>query len=238
MQLWIPIHEPWCLNRARSRDCRVCLHKLFGWKSTTCAMGFVKPSDYVIKLLPKFLKKLRQCRRGFVSNMIKATVLPTIKFKEKYQKLNHHDQSWKRQPLDSLVYRCPIYICLDCTFRISYGKMPHTGAPLKACIHQTHQSVDLMDLVVRWRTQVGPWHLHCIFMYENLVTFIIKLSLWHSYHRISSSLHFTYLPWTKWLPFHKRYFQMDFVNGKFWIFIKISLMFVPRGPTENNPALV
>ena len=33
-------------------------------------------------------------------------------------------------------------------------------------------------------------------------------------------------------------FKRIFVNEIFCILIKISLKFVPRGPTDNNPALV
>ena len=43
-------------------------------------------------------------------------------------------------------------------------------------------------------------------------------------------------PWTKWPPL--RYFRCIFRNEKFCILIKISLKFVPKGPTDNNPALV
>ena len=45
-------------------------------------------------------------------------------------------------------------------------------------------------------------------------------------------------PGTKWLLFHRRYFQMHFVNEKFCISIEISLKFVPKGPIDNNRALV
>ena len=33
-------------------------------------------------------------------------------------------------------------------------------------------------------------------------------------------------------------FQCIFLNEKFCILIQISLKFVPKGPTDNNPALV
>ena len=42
----------------------------------------------------------------------------------------------------------------------------------------------------------------------------------------------------KWTPFSRRHFQMDFLNEDVWIWIKISLKFVPRGLINNNPALV
>ena len=46
-------------------------------------------------------------------------------------------------------------------------------------------------------------------------------------------------PWTKWLPFHRRCFQcIFFLNEKFCIQIKISLKFVPKGPIDNNLALL
>ena len=47
----------------------------------------------------------------------------------------------------------------------------------------------------------------------------------------------THLPRTKWPPFRRRYFQMHFVNEKFYILIKILLKFIPKGPNDNNPAL-
>ena len=45
-------------------------------------------------------------------------------------------------------------------------------------------------------------------------------------------------PRTKWPPFRRRYFQCFFVNWKFYIVIKISLKFVPKGPINHNLALV
>ena len=33
-------------------------------------------------------------------------------------------------------------------------------------------------------------------------------------------------------------FRCNFVNEKFYILIQISLKFVPKGPIDNNPALV
>ena len=33
-------------------------------------------------------------------------------------------------------------------------------------------------------------------------------------------------------------FKCIFMNEKFWILIQISLKFVPKGPIDNNPALV
>ena len=45
-------------------------------------------------------------------------------------------------------------------------------------------------------------------------------------------------PWRKWPPFRRRYVQMHFHERKFSVFIKMSLKFVPRGPMDNNPALV
>ena len=38
--------------------------------------------------------------------------------------------------------------------------------------------------------------------------------------------------------FAKDIFRRIFVNEKFCIFVKISLQFVPKGPINNNPALV
>ena len=43
---------------------------------------------------------------------------------------------------------------------------------------------------------------------------------------------------TKWPPFRRRYFQTHFFNENVRIFIKISLTFVPKGPINDNPALV
>ena len=50
----------------------------------------------------------------------------------------------------------------------------------------------------------------------------------------------TYLPWTKYPPFHRRYFQMYFifVNEKFCILVEISFKFVPKGPINNIPLWV
>ena len=43
---------------------------------------------------------------------------------------------------------------------------------------------------------------------------------------------------TKWPPFSRRQFQMDFFNENVWISIKISLNFVPRVTINNIPSLV
>ena len=40
--------------------------------------------------------------------------------------------------------------------------------------------------------------------------------------------------WTKWPPFRRQYFQLHFVNEKFYILITISLKFVPKGAINNN----
>ena len=45
------------------------------------------------------------------------------------------------------------------------------------------------------------------------------------------------LPWTKWLPFRRRYFHMHFREWKVCILIKISLKIVAKGPIDNNPPL-
>ena len=45
-------------------------------------------------------------------------------------------------------------------------------------------------------------------------------------------------PGKKWPSFHRQYFKCNFVNEKFYILIEISLKFVPKGPIDNNPALV
>ena len=47
----------------------------------------------------------------------------------------------------------------------------------------------------------------------------------------------TRLPWTKWPPFFRWYFQMHFHNEKICILIRISLKNVPKGPIDNNPEL-
>ena len=47
----------------------------------------------------------------------------------------------------------------------------------------------------------------------------------------------THLPWTKCPPLLRRYFQRHFREWKFYILIKISLKFVPKGLINNNPAL-
>ena len=43
---------------------------------------------------------------------------------------------------------------------------------------------------------------------------------------------------TKWPSFRRRYFQMHFLEWKFCILIQTSPKFVPKGPIDNNPALV
>ena len=43
---------------------------------------------------------------------------------------------------------------------------------------------------------------------------------------------------TKRTPFRRRHFQMNFLEWKWWIPIKISLKSVPQGPINNIPALV
>ena len=43
---------------------------------------------------------------------------------------------------------------------------------------------------------------------------------------------------TKWSPFARRYFQMQFINENFHILIDISLKCVPKGPIDINQALV
>ena len=63
------------------------------------------------------------------------------------------------------------------------------------------------------------------------VTSLMIVQSYHPLHEIIS-------PWTKWPPFRSRYFRCIFVNEKFCILIKISLKFVPKGPTDNNQALV
>ena len=45
-------------------------------------------------------------------------------------------------------------------------------------------------------------------------------------------------PWTKWLPFRRRYFELHFREWNLWILIKILLKFVRKGAIDNNPALV
>ena len=59
-------------------------------------------------------------------------------------------------------------------------------------------------------------------------------------HKICDHSHF-YLhieAKTKWPPFSRRHFEMDFFNENAWISIKISLKFVLKGPINNIPALV
>ena len=41
-----------------------------------------------------------------------------------------------------------------------------------------------------------------------------------------------------WMPFRRRYFQMLFCDWKVCILIKILLKYVPKGPVDDNPALV
>ena len=44
----------------------------------------------------------------------------------------------------------------------------------------------------------------------------------------------THLPWIKWPPFCRRYFQMQFCNETFLVLIKISLNFVSKGPVDKK----
>ena len=55
--------------------------------------------------------------------------------------------------------------------------------------------------------------------------------LWTSHGNLSPS-------GQKLPPFRTQYFRYIFLDEKFCIFIKISLIFVPIGPIDNNPALV
>ena len=45
-------------------------------------------------------------------------------------------------------------------------------------------------------------------------------------------------PWQNGSRFADDIFECIFVKEKFWILIIISLKFVPKGPIDNNPALV
>ena len=51
-------------------------------------------------------------------------------------------------------------------------------------------------------------------------------------------LRLTHLPWKKWPPFHKWYFQMHNMKEKFCISVLISLKFVLNGPIDSKTALV
>ena len=44
--------------------------------------------------------------------------------------------------------------------------------------------------------------------------------------------------WTKWRDFADDSFKYIFANEVFYILIKISLKIIPKGPIDNNPALV
>ena len=55
----------------------------------------------------------------------------------------------------------------------------------------------------------------------------------------SAELHLTHLPLNKMAAILQTiYFRCTFVNETFFILTKISLKFVPKGPIDNNPALV
>ena len=43
---------------------------------------------------------------------------------------------------------------------------------------------------------------------------------------------------TKWPPFCTKHFEVHFLQWKAWITTKISLIFVPKAPNDNMPALV
>ena len=69
-------------------------------------------------------------------------------------------------------------------------------------------------------------------MRQGATNYSAAVNKWHS-HSVNWS------PWTKWLPFRNRYFQMHFREWKVLYFgATISLKCFPRGPIDNNPALV
>ena len=99
----------------------------------------------------------------------------------------------------------------------------------------------LLSVVLVWK----QWHLF-------ISTMIISLAQWQLYNPVKQSWiiwvkrshksnrypWFTHLPWTKWPPFRRWYFQMHFREWKLCILIKISLNLVRKGPIDNNPTLV
>ena len=57
--------------------------------------------------------------------------------------------------------------------------------------------------------------------------------------QILTHISLTHLPLDKMAAIVQKLFSVAFfVNEKFCILTKISLMFVPKGPIDNNPALV
>ena len=78
------------------------------------------------------------------------------------------------------------------------------------------------------------WHAHAVFRCEYFfrkISCITGLNCNTFHHHIEAE--------TKWPPFRRRHFQVNFLE---WIFfkisIKISLKFVPKAPIDNIPALV
>ena len=54
----------------------------------------------------------------------------------------------------------------------------------------------------------------------------------------NTNLPSTHLPQEKWPPFRLRHIQCIVANEKFYIFIRISLKFIAKGPIGNGSALV
>ena len=65
---------------------------------------------------------------------------------------------------------------------------------------------------------------------------LFDIAIWSHRHNMMTLL-LTHEAKTKWTKFC-RHFQIIFFNENVWIWIKISLKFVPKGPINNIPALV
>ena len=105
---------------------------------------------------------------------------------------------------------------MDFTLRLPIGRRKH-----QMIIILTNPTSDIWILRLTWQT------------------------CWRDFMKTGCTQFFAFLklitPWTKWPPFHTRFFRCIFVNESFCILIKISLQFVSMGPTEwmdNNLALV
>ena len=79
----------------------------------------------------------------------------------------------------------------------------------------------------------AKWQPFCLSL--NVLT---KLSVMEITGPTSGWLMLTHWGRDKWTPFRQRHFQMNFLDWKCLISIKISLKFVPKGPINKIPALV
>ena len=145
--------------------------------------------------------------------------------------------------------------CQDCA--IGFWKN-NTINPLGACTMCANNTVTLgTGATTKDNCSQGMHHYHCRLQYHHHSHHHHHHHHNHHHHHHRLSI-FTYLttitwcsllvgtnwfpllisPWTKWSPFRSRYFQTHFREWKVCNLIKIWLKFVPKGPIDNNRALV